>query len=147
MPRIVRSLILAFLASLVVLTPIRAQTGAPDLASNWCAYAGESSWTANRPAQNALARITVQLRCMDDSVSGLRVKAETRCGRALCTWSWSEEAAADGVSLRAVFMTFTAARTMRLQMEGDQMNVEVVNDYNQPGRDTDMIRATLQRAR
>jgi hypothetical protein len=69
----------------------------------------------------------------------VRVKAETRCGRTLCTWSFAEEAEANGPSLRAVFFTFTATRLMRLDLTGHQINVEVTNDYNQPGRASDTM--------
>lgn len=106
---------------------------------DWCLYQGQTIWDARRPAQNELARITVDLRCIEDVVSGVRVKAETRCGRTLCTWSFAEEAEVEGASLRAVFFTFTATRAMRLVLTGNQVNVEVVNDYNQPGRASDRM--------
>ncbi|MEQ8656886.1 MAG: hypothetical protein RIC24_06225 [Hyphomicrobiales bacterium] len=106
---------------------------------DWCLHQGESVWEARRPAQNALARITIDLRCVDDVVSGVRVKAETRCGRALCTWSFAEEAGVDGPTLNAVFFTFTATRLMRLMLTGNQVNVEVLNNYNQPGRTSDTM--------
>lgn len=106
---------------------------------DWCLHQGQSVWEARRPAQNAMARITIDLRCIDDVVSGVRVKAETRCGRALCTWGFAEEAEVDGASLRAVFFTFTATRVMRLVVTGNQVNADVVNDYNQPGRAGDRM--------
>lgn len=106
---------------------------------DWCQHQGESVWEAQRPAQNELARITIDLRCIDDVVSGVRVKAETRCGRALCTWNFAEEAEVDGPTLNAVFFTFTATRVMRLALTGNQVNVDVVNNYNQPGRESDTV--------
>lgn len=129
--------------------------GAPGLAHaqvltvpepDWCLHQGQSVWEARRPAQNALARITIDLRCIDDVVSGVRVKAETRCGRALCTWGFAEEAEVDGASLNAVFFTFTATRVMRLVVTGNQVNVEVVNNYNQPGRAGDRLSGQLMLA-
>lgn len=113
---------------------------------DWCLHQGQSVWEARRPAQNALARITIDLRCIDDVVSGVRVKAETRCGRALCTWGFAEEAEVDGASLNAVFFTFTATRVMRLVVTGNQVNVEVVNNYNQPGRAGDRLSGQLMLA-
>lgn len=108
-------------------------------APDWCLYQGQTVWDAERPAQNELARITIDLRCIDGVVSGVRVKAETRCGRVLCTWSFAEEAEVDGPSLRAVFFTFTATRTMRLEVLGNQVSAEVINDYRHEGRETDTM--------
>lgn len=143
-----------FVLALMVLVGVP-DMGAPNVAHaqvltvpepDWCFHQGQSVWEARRPAQNALARITIDLRCIDDVVSGVRVKAETRCGRALCTWGFAEEAEVDDASLRAVFFTFTATRVMRLVVTGNQVNVEVVNNYNQPGRESDTLTGQLMLA-
>lgn len=123
------------------LPPALTQTGsAPSL---WCTFDGESIWRDDGADQNELGRITVQLRCLDGLVVGVRVLAETRCGRTLCTWNWSEEASVDGSAINAVFFTFSATRVMRIQLAGDRINVEVENDYNQAGRESDSLRASL----
>ena len=117
-----------------------AQTAAP---SAWCTFDGKSVWRDRRADQNELGRLTVQLRCLDGVVIAVRVLAETRCGRTLCTWNWSEEASVEDTAIHAVFATFTATRLMRIQLAGDRVNVEVENDYNQAGRASDMMRASL----
>lgn len=143
-----RGTLMAGLASAMLAlsgVPAVAQGTAIDLESDWCAHAGETVWEAPRPAQNDLARVTLDLRCREGAVAAFRVKAETRCGRALCTWSWAERAQLAGPALEAVFFTFTATRTMQLHADGDRLSVEVTNDYNQPGRATDTIRTILVR--
>ncbi len=128
---------------LLCVPPVFAQTSLTVPAPNWCVHKGTSVWQARRPEQNALARITIDLACFDDVVDLVRVKAETRCGRALCTWSFSEEARAEGPALDALFFTFAATRVMTLQLSGNQINVLVENDYNQPGRASDTVQAQM----
>jgi hypothetical protein len=133
---------LALLLSLLA-TGGHAQTRLTVPAPNWCLHEGRSVWEANRPAQNALARITLELACNEGAVVSVRVKTDTRCGRVLCTWSYAEEAQVDGTAIQAVFFTFTATRLMTIQLSGDQIGVIVENDYNQPGRETDTMQAML----
>jgi len=121
----------------------QAQTGLTVPAPSWCLHEGESHWRANRPAQNALSRITLEIICDDGVVLSLRVKADTRCGRALCTWSFAEDARIEGSSLRAIFITFTAVRVMDIQLAGDQISVAVENHYSQAERANDTMQAIL----
>ncbi|MEM1286168.1 MAG: hypothetical protein AAGH43_12335 [Pseudomonadota bacterium] len=115
----------------------------PATPSAWCTFDGESVWRDRGADQNELGRITIELRCLDGVVTGVRVLAETRCGRTLCTWNWSEEARAEESAIAAIFATFSATRLMRIQLAGDRINVEVENDYNQAGRASDQMRASL----
>ncbi|MFK7791684.1 MAG: hypothetical protein AB8B88_03330 [Devosiaceae bacterium] len=136
-----------FLAVAVILSSLPsmalAQANLTVPAPNWCLHEGTSVWQARRPAQNDLARLTIDLRCIDDVVSGVRVKAETRCGRALCTWSFAEEATVSGPAIEAFFLTFSATRKMTVQLSGDQISLVVENDYNQPGRQTDTTQTMM----
>lgn len=118
----------------------------PDWAEDenpWCAHPGLSVWAASRPAQNALAQVTLDIACSRGQVVGVRVKAETRCGRMLCTWSFAEVAQANGAVIEAVFFTFSATRTMHIQLAGNAISVDTANDYNQEGRASDTVRARL----
>ncbi|MEM6382998.1 MAG: hypothetical protein AAF739_10010 [Pseudomonadota bacterium] len=104
-----------------------------------------SVWTVDRPAQNALGRITIELSCVGDQVEALRVKADTRCGRVLCSWNWSEQAEQVGDALVAVFFTFSATRTMRLNLDDGRLSVFVDNQYNQTDRPSDTLTAQMTR--
>lgn len=111
--------------------------------ANWCIHDGESVWHDRRADARDIARITIDIECEDDQVARLRVKTETKCRPAYCSWNFAEDVFVDGGTIRALFLTFTARRTMRIQLAGDWINVEVENDYNQSGRMTDYMRATL----
>lgn len=126
---------------------VSAQNSLTTAAPNWCAHEGSTVWEANRPAQNALARVTLDIDCVDDRVRTVAVKAETRCGRSLCSWSFAERAQAEGPALRALFFTYSATRLMSLHLSGEQISVVVENDYNQPGRLSDSAQAILTLAR
>lgn len=130
--------------ALLFAAPAFAQSELTVPAPNWCAHPGTSVWEARRPAQNALARITIDLTCLEEAVTSVRVKAETRCGRALCTWSFAEQAQTEGPAVRALFFTFAATRLMTLQLTGDQISVVVENDYNQPGKPSDSSQAIMR---
>lgn len=123
--------------------PGLAQTSLTVPPANWCLYDGESIWHDRRADAQDIARITIDIQCEDDRVARLRVKAETKCHPAYCSWNFAEDVFVDGGTIRALFLTFTARRTMRIQLAGNRINVEVENDYNQPGRMTDYLRATL----
>ena len=140
-------LILAMLAGMTALPfvaqPGFAQTRITVPTPNWCAFEGQSVWRDRDARINALARLTIDLRCIQGEVVALRVLAETRCARTLCTWNFAERAEPDGEALRAVFFTFSATRVMTLQLTGQTVSATVVNDYNQAGRATDEMRARL----
>lgn len=111
--------------------------------ANWCIHDGESVWHDRRVDRQEIARITIDIECEDDRVARLRVKTETKCHPAYCSWNFAEDVFVDGGTIRALFLTFTARRTMRIQLAGNRINVEVENDYNQSGRMTDYMRAML----
>lgn len=121
----------------------QAQTRLAVPAPSWCLHEGVSHWRANRPAQNALSRITLEIACNAGAVNSVRVKADTRCGRALCTWSYAEEARIEGMAVQAMFITFTATRVMTIELSGDQISLSVENHYNQAGRAKDSMQAIL----
>jgi hypothetical protein len=139
------------LAAIVMLflsgvTMVHAQSGAVDLQvtqADWCVHAGQSVWRDRAAPQTGLGRITLDLTCEEGVVTQLRVKAETRCGRMLCTWGFAEIARMDAGAVRAVFVTFTATRSMHLVLAGEQMNVDVLNEYHQSGREPVALRASL----
>lgn len=120
-----------------------AQTRLTMPPANWCVHDGESIWHDRRADMQDIARITIDIECEDDQVARLRVKTETKCRPAYCSWNFAEDVFVDGGTIRALFLTFTARRTMRIQLAGDRINVEVENNYNQSGRMTDYMRATL----
>ena len=103
-------------------------------APNWCLHEGRSVWRDRNANAHELARVTLDIGCDAGVVTGLRVKAETRCGRTLCTWRYAEQTAMDGPILQALFFTFTATRLVELQLLGNQITANVYNEYNQEGR-------------
>lgn len=110
---------------------------------NWCIHEGESVWHDRRVELQALARITLDIECYQGEVARLRVKTETRCRPAYCSWSFAEDVFVDGGTIHALFLTFTARRSMRIELAGNWINVEVENDYHQTGRASDQMRASL----
>ncbi|GAB5509999.1 MAG: hypothetical protein Rhims3KO_14000 [Hyphomicrobiales bacterium] len=120
-----------------------AQTRLTVPPANWCVYDGESIWHDRRVDAQEIARITIDIECEDNRVARLRVKTETKCRPAYCSWNFAEDVFVSGGTIRAVFLTFTAQRSMRIQLAGNRINVEVENDYNQAGRMTDYMRTTL----
>ncbi len=124
--------------------PAQAQNSITVPEQSWCIHEGSTIWSARNPRQHDLARLTVDVRCLDDEPTWVRVKAETRCGRALCTWSFAEEAQIEGGRLIAIFWTFTATRMMRVELTGNQISVFVENTYNQTDRESDTLRATMR---
>ncbi|MBV6657843.1 MAG: hypothetical protein KI785_08760 [Devosiaceae bacterium] len=141
-----RALIAVLLSGFILgAGPAQAQSTPAAEPSLWCRVAGETIWSVARPAQNAVAEVTLELGCRQGDLISVRVKADTRCGRALCTWNWAEMTAVDGTALVAVFQTFSATRTMRLNLDGESLSVIVENAYNQPDRASDGMRAILSR--
>lgn len=113
---------------------VLAQSSITMPAPNWCVHEGESVWRDRDANAHELARITLDIGCDGGVVTGLRVKAETRCGRTLCTWRYAEQTAMDGSTVQALFFTFTATRLVELQLLGNHLSAEVYNEYNQQGR-------------
>lgn len=120
-----------------------AQTQLTMPPADWCLHDGESVWHDRRADMRDLARITIDIECEGDRVARLRVKSETKCRPAYCSWNFAEDVIVDGGTIRALFLTFSARRAMRIELAGNRINVEVENDYNQSGRMTDYMRATL----
>lgn len=136
-------LVLLALLLLGMIQPGLTQTSLTVPPANWCLYDGESIWHDRRADAQEIARITIDIECEGNEVARLRVKAETKCRPAYCSWNFAEDVFVDGGTIRALFLTFTARRTMRIQLAGNRINVEVENNYNQTGRTTDYLRATL----
>lgn len=120
-----------------------AQTQLTVPPANWCLHDGQSVWHDRRADRQDLARITIDIECEDNEVARLRVKSETKCHPAYCSWSFAEDVYVEGGTIRALFLTFSARRTMRIELAGNRINVEVENDYNQAGRVSETMRATL----
>ncbi len=121
-------------ASLGVSVPVQAQNRIAVPAASWCVHEGRSVWRDRNANAHELARVTLDIGCDAGVVTGLRVKAETRCGRTLCTWRYAEQTAIDGPILQALFFTFTATRLVELQLMGNYVTASVYNEYNQEGR-------------
>ncbi|MCB1508503.1 MAG: hypothetical protein KDI98_07080 [Hyphomicrobiaceae bacterium] len=121
-----------------------AQEALPALSCTDFPYAG--IWVADRPDIGDLARITVEMDCIDDRLRALRIKAETRCHPRNCTFGWADTINARGTNeIRAIFHTFSATRTLAITVAGNRMLVDMENVYNQPGRSTDLATALLIR--
>lgn len=139
----IRCLLLVALMIVGVMPQALAQTRLTVPPANWCLYEGQSIWHDRRVDAQEIARITIDIECEGNEVARLRVKTETKCRPAYCSWSFAEDVHVEGGTIRALFLTFTARRSMRIQLAGNRINVEVENDYNQSGRMTDYMRTTL----
>jgi hypothetical protein len=139
----IRILLFAALVVTGLAQPGLAQTQLTVPPADWCLHDGQSIWHDRRAAAREIARITIDVECQNGQVARMRVKTETKCRPAYCSWNFAEDVSVNSGTIRALFLTFTARRTMRIQLAGNRINVEVENDYNQAGRTTDYLRATL----
>ncbi|MEM1288846.1 MAG: hypothetical protein AAGH60_10885 [Pseudomonadota bacterium] len=126
---------------LVTLAPLG--VAAADNAAQWCAWDDQSVWDASSIGQGDIARLTVDVRCDASEPVLVRAKIETRCGRALCSWGWSDEAALIEGRLLAIFQTFSAQRTVEISLQDDVVRLEVHNDFRREDRADEFLLTEL----